>query len=257
MINRNRRERKKAPCGCPAADNVEMSTRYSQQYSATCPALQAGRIPQHGTDLQRAPLNQPHVEYYDALRYQTPEVPLSWQSGSTQIEDIPTEEGFSRYNSGGFNVAFPLVLTPQDGVNLNEPHQMERAAIRGRARAISESMARFVEPEQQEDIRVDENGTLVYSSPQSMPMGPCYFQPPTRSYGTMAAQYGNPSSRGQPSSRHSGGRRSSQDQSSSGRGQIDDFAATYDQFGGQEYERASELSVSEEVEDTEIFQYEN
>lgn len=255
MVHRNRRERKKAPCGCPAADSIDTNARSSQQYRVTCPALQGGRVRQHATDLQ-VPLNQPHVEYYDTLRYQTPEVSFSWQSGSTQIENILSEEGFSKYNSAGLDVAFPLVLTPQDGVNLNESHQMERAVIRGRARAISELMARFVEPDKQEDIRIDEHCNLVYSSPRSMPMGPCYFQPPTRSYGTMLAQFGNPSSRGQSSSHYSGGRRSSQDQSSSGRGQIDAFAATYDQFYGQKYERASELSVSEEVEDAEIFQYE-
>ena len=135
---------------------------------------------------------------------------------------------------------------------------MERAVIRGRARAISESMARYVEPEQQDDIVVDENGDPVYSSPRSMRMGPCYFQPPTRPYGTEVAQYGNPSSRGQSSNHHSGCR-SSHDQSSSGRGGADPLTATGEQFAdyaGQEYD--GNLSVSGyDVEDAEIFQYEN
>ena len=170
MVNRNRRERKKAPCGCPAAEANDNHTSYTQQYNATCPAMQSGRIRQHGTDLQ-IPLNHPHVEYLDTLHYQTRGVSLSWQSGSTQGENITPEEGYSRFNQEGLSSSFGLPLLPEVGVNMNEPHQMERAVLQVRARAISEPMGRFVEPEYEEDIEINADGNAVFSSPRSMKMG--------------------------------------------------------------------------------------
>lgn len=183
---------------------------------------------------------------------------MSWQSGSTQGENYNADEGYSRFNQDGLGATFGLPLTPEIGVNLNEPRQMEQAALQYRARAISEITARFFEPEQQDDIAIDENGNAVLSSSRSVRMGPSYFQPPTRSYDTEAAQYSNPSSRGQSSS-HRSGRRSIQDQSSSGRGQAGALVATGEQFADfadQAYE--DDLSVSGyDIEDESVFQFEN
>lgn len=140
---------------------------------------------------------------------------------------------------------------------MNEPRQMERAVLQVRARAISESMRRFVEPEYEEDIEINADGNAVFSSPRSMRMGPCHFSPPTRAYGTMVAHYGNPFSRGQPSSHRSGGR-DSHDRGSSGRGHSDIFIAAGGQFEGQEYEIQDDLSVSGyEVEDGVFQNFEN
>ena len=219
--------------------------------------MRSGRFRQHGTDLQ-IPLNHPHVEYHDTLYDQTPGAPFSLYSGSPQVGNITTEEGYSRFNQDGLSSSFGLPLLPEVGVNQNEPQQMERAVLQVRARAISESMGRFVEPEYEEDVEVNENGDVAFSSPRPMRMGPCHFSPPTRAYGTMVAHYGNPSSRGQSSSHHSG-RRSSHDQSSSGRGGANALAAAGEQFAdfvGEEYE--GDLSVSGyDIEDELVFQYEN
>lgn len=177
---------------------------------------------------------------------------MSYQSTSIPVESINTEEGYSRYNSDGLNVAFPMRLTPEDGINMNEPHQMERAIIRGRARRISESLARYFQAEQQDDVEIDENGYPVYASVR---MAPAYFSsPPGPMTGTMSAQHGNPSSRGQTSTHRSSGSRSHH-HSSSGHGNSVYIRSAGGQFAEEVDERATELSVSDYVEDG-VFQYE-
>lgn len=243
-------ECERAPCGCPATPiPTRTATRYPQYNPTNCPSSQRGSFQQYGTDLQ-IPLIEQHVRYCE--EYQSAAADGSYQSTSTQMDAIHTEEGYSRYNSDGLNVVFPMRLTPEDGINRNERHQMERAIIRGRARRISESLARYVQGEQQDYAEIDGNG--FYASPSRVRMAPAYFSSPAGPMtGTMSAQHGNPSSRGQSSSHRSSRRRSHH--SSSRHGNSDDLKAAGGQFAEIVDERATEMSVSDYVEDG-VFQYE-
>ena len=143
MTNLSKVQCDRAPCGCPLP--TRSAGRHPPFDNTRCPAVQRGSFRQHGTDLQ-IPLLHEHVQHHEYLQQQTAQTAMSWQSASTQLEDTVTEEGYSKYNRDGLGSFYPL--TPSQGVNMNEPRQLERAAIEVRARQISPSLHRFVQEEE-------------------------------------------------------------------------------------------------------------
>lgn len=257
MTMRKRIESDRAPCGCPSAPiSTGTAPRYSQYNPSDCPGSRRGVFQQFGTDLL-VPLIEPHVQYNDYAQYQTSGAPMSWNSmASTELDNIVTEEGYSKYNKDGLNVNSFSPLTPPQGVNMNEARQLHRAVIESQALQISPSLHRFVQAEEEDNVDVDENGNLYYACRgRHIPMLPAHFQSPTPSMvATIATKSGKPSSRGKSSSRS--GRRSSRDERSSGYDNNNYVLATGGLFADQPWERASQVTMSEDMIEEDMFPFE-